>query len=166
MMSKTIGREAELSRRRRRRALLGVLSVAILSGCGGTPEERSTEATQPTITEPTAAMAPARPELAREKVVRQAPAFKRATQEEVEAFLARKNGANLMPAPTSAELDDMVAEATANDPARRKDGLKRLHDTIRTLPQAELRRDLGERFRAAQLANLSAVSSIRERSGR
>ena len=92
-----------------------------------------------------------KPKLAEEKVTRQAGAFKRASQEEVRAFLARRNAENPAISKTAAELDGLIAEATSSDPGRRRVGLRGLHDAVRTMPTLEERRSVGARLRAAQL---------------
>lgn len=139
-----------------------VAFAAASAGCGAQSDTRNdgTEVLAPSVH---SEAPPERPQLASQRIVRQAPAFRRASQTEVAAFLARKNGGNPAPELSAAEIDAVVADATSSDPARKRDGLRRVHEAIRTQPLAESRRLIGERLRVAQeLARSTPVALDRE----
>jgi LPS sulfotransferase NodH len=115
--------------------------IALLSGCG----EKSVSGDDVTTTL-AALNIPARSKVARERVLRQAPSWKRATQAEVNAFQARANGGVAPRQHSKAELDAIVAEASSPDPERRRNAVRQFHVAIRSAPSLESRKALGERF--------------------
>lgn len=135
------------------RALVGALAFSFVPlGCAGTePVDTQSEEGSVDSRERTAEALSNRPELAQVKVTRQAGAFKRASQAEVEAFLSRRNVDQRAVARTAGEIDALIGEVTSSDPERRRLGLRELHDAVRTMPSLEERRNVGERLRTAQL---------------
>lgn len=128
---------------------LGVLTIALsLVGCAPSENPPGDTATIKAALE----AEPPPPQLAKVRIFAKAPAFKRATQAEVEAFQARMNGGIAPRQRTTAELDAILADVSSTDPVRKQSALRQYHDAIRAIPSTESRRLAGERLQAVLAA--------------